>query len=93
MRLIRGKSQKEALHHFHDSETKQKQSVTSRRLELRSLLGRLIDVCNAIEYAHSWGVLHRNINPDNVMLEKFAETTGPSIGRHRGRDQRQLIFY
>ncbi len=43
-------------------------------LEFRKLLGRFIDVCNAIEYAHSRGVLHRDLKPGNIMLGKYGET-------------------
>ncbi|HVC95160.1 MAG TPA: tetratricopeptide repeat protein [Pirellulales bacterium] len=43
-------------------------------LEFRKLLGRFIDVCNAIEYAHSRGVLHRDLKPGNIMLGNYGET-------------------
>ena len=46
----------------------------SRDLELRRLLRRFIDVCNAVEYAHSRGVLHRDIKPANIILGKHGET-------------------
>lgn len=43
-------------------------------VQFRQLLGRFTDVCNAIEYAHSRGVLHRDLKPGNIMLGKFGET-------------------
>ena len=43
-------------------------------VEFRKLLGRFVDVCQAIEYAHSRGVLHRDLKPGNIMLGKYGET-------------------
>ncbi len=43
-------------------------------LAFRKLLGRFIDVCNAIEYAHSRGILHRDLKPGNIMVGKYGET-------------------
>ena len=48
--------------------------IGARNLQLRELLGRFIDVCQAIEYAHSRRVLHRDLKPGNIMLGKYGET-------------------
>jgi tRNA A-37 threonylcarbamoyl transferase component Bud32 len=73
MRFIRGDSLKEAIGRFHKADVPGR-AVGERALAFRRLLGRFVDVCNAVAYAHSRGVLHRDLKPGNVMLGPYGET-------------------
>ena len=73
MRFIRGDNLKSAVERFH-ADPELVRDDGKRTLERQRLLGRFLDICNAVFYAHSRGVLHRDLKPGNIMLGKFGET-------------------
>jgi serine/threonine protein kinase len=46
-----------------------RQLIESKRLTPQESLGIMSQVCEALEYAHSEGVVHRDIKPENILVD------------------------
>jgi len=69
MRFVRGRTLSTAVQAFHIKRVNGREDP----LEFIALLTAFAAVCNAVAYAHSRGVLHRDLKGDNVILGDFGE--------------------
>ncbi len=72
MRLIKGSNLRDHIRTFHEDVNSGK--IPFDGPQLRQLIRRFLVVCEAIDYAHSRGVLHRDLKPSNIMLGRYGET-------------------
>lgn len=72
MRLIRGETLGESIRSIEahrDTQWSKHQGA-----QVRELVSRLVSVCETLAYAHSRGVIHRDVKPTNIMLGQYGQT-------------------
>ncbi len=71
MKFVHGRTLGDAIKEYHAPAA---DPQVPREVQLLRLLEVFVALCQTVGYAHSRGVLHRDIKPDNVMLGPYGET-------------------
>jgi serine/threonine-protein kinase len=77
-----------------DGETLGERLARTPRLPVEQVKRILVDVADALAYAHAQGVVHRDVKPDNIMLDRSsgrAMVTDFGIARAAAGDSRLTV--
>ncbi len=71
MKFVRGRTLTEVIADYHAGRRESMaQGVTPRLIQL---LNQFVSICNTIAFAHSRGVIHRDLKTENVVIGDFGE--------------------
>src|SRR5262249_10491763 len=69
MRFVRGRTLSEAAQDYHQK----RQAGRAGTFEILGLLSAFVTVCNTVAYAHSRGIIHRDLKGQNVIMGDFGD--------------------
>ena len=69
MRFLGNQTLDDAIREYHD----RREGSTENPLDFHRLLVAFVSVCQAVAYAHSHKVIHRDLKPQNIALDHFGQ--------------------